>query len=74
MRGGKMAQQEALSMALTRDFKETVQERAQRDPAFRWALLREGIACLLDGDVEAGKVLLRDYFRTAIRGRTIFSW
>ena len=31
-------------MALTRDYKETVQARAQRDPAFRRALLREGIA------------------------------
>ena len=29
-------------MALTRDFKETVQARAQRDPAFREGLLKEG--------------------------------
>ena len=31
-------------MALTRDFKETVQARASRDPAFRQALLQEALA------------------------------
>ena len=30
-------------MALTKDFKATIQARAQRDPAFRKALLQEGI-------------------------------
>ena len=30
-------------MALTKDFKDTIQVRAQRDPAFRKALLQEGI-------------------------------
>ena len=29
-------------MALTKDFKDTIQARAQRDPAFRKALLQEG--------------------------------
>ncbi|MXV80340.1 MAG: hypothetical protein F4X58_12915 [Chloroflexi bacterium] len=48
-------------MALTRDFKETVQARAQRDPAFRRALLREGVECLVGADVEVGRIVLRDY-------------
>ena len=48
-------------MALTRDFKQTVQARAQREPAFREGLLKEGIECLLSGDVDTGKILLRDY-------------
>lgn len=48
-------------MALTREFKETVQARVQRDPAFRRALLVEGMQSLLNGDVETGKVILRDY-------------
>ena len=48
-------------MALTRDFKETVQSRAQRDPAFREGLLKEGVECLLSGAVHTGKILLRDY-------------
>jgi hypothetical protein len=42
-------------MALTRDFKETIQARVKRDPAFRKALLREGIESFLSGDVETGK-------------------
>ena len=53
-------------MALTRDFKETVQARARRDPAFREGLLREGVECLLAGDVDAGKIVLRDYINATI--------
>ncbi len=53
-------------MPLTRDFKETVQARAKRDPAFREALLKEGVECLLAGDVETGKILLRDYINGTI--------
>ncbi|GEM_PF-2224474 len=34
---------EATAMALTRDFKETLLARVQADPAFRDALLKEGI-------------------------------
>ena len=53
-------------MPLTRDFKETVQDRARRDPAFREALLEEGVECLLAGDVDAGKIVLRDYINATI--------
>ena len=48
-------------MSLTCDFKETVQARAGRDPAFREALLKEGVECLLAKDVDMGKIVLRDY-------------
>jgi hypothetical protein len=37
-------------MALTRDFKETIQARVERDPVFRAELLKEGVECLLSGD------------------------
>jgi DNA-binding phage protein len=53
-------------MALTRDFKETVRDRAQADPAFRAALLSEAIDLLLSGDVETGRALLRDYINATI--------
>ena len=53
-------------MPLTRDFKETVQARAERDPAFREGLLKEGVECLLSGDVDAGKIILRDYINATI--------
>ena len=53
-------------MPLTRDFKETVHSRAQRDPAFRDGLLKEGVECLLAGHVDAGKIVLRDYIDATI--------
>lgn len=53
-------------MALTRDFKETVQARAKSDPAFRRALLHEGVECLLSGDLDTGKVVLRDYINATL--------
>jgi DNA-binding phage protein len=53
-------------MALTRSFKETVQARAKRDRAFRAALLSEGVEVLLQGDLDAGKALLRDYINATI--------
>jgi len=56
-------------MALTKDFKDTIQARAQRDPAFRKALLQEGVECLLAGDIDTGKAVLRLYQCNAwIRG------
>ena len=53
-------------LPLTRDFKETVQVRAERDPAFREWLLKEGVECLLAGDVDTGKVVLRNYIKATI--------
>jgi hypothetical protein len=53
-------------MALTKDFKDTVKDRVARDPAFREELLKEGIQCLLTGDVDTGKAVLRDYINATI--------
>ena len=53
-------------MALTRDFRETVQARAKVDAIFRERLLCEGVQCLLGGDIDAGKCLLRDYINATI--------
>jgi DNA-binding phage protein len=53
-------------MALTRDFKETIQARVKRDPGFREALLREGIENFLAGDVETGKIILRDFINATV--------
>lgn len=53
-------------MALTRDFKETVKERAQSDPAFRVGLLTEAAECLLNDEVAVAKTLLRDYVNATI--------
>lgn len=53
-------------MALTRDFKETIQTRVQHDAVFREELLKEGIQCFFSGDVETGKAVLRDYINATI--------
>ena len=53
-------------MPLTRSFKETVRARAQRDAAFREALLTEGVEALLSGDMETGKAVLRDYINATV--------
>ena len=47
-------------MALTREFRETVYNRAQRDGAFRKALLTEAVNAYLDGDDITGKAVLRE--------------
>jgi hypothetical protein len=53
-------------MPLTRDFKETIRARVQRDPGFRKALLRQGIENFLSGDVETGKIILRDFINATV--------
>jgi DNA-binding phage protein len=53
-------------MPLTHDFKETIRARAQREPKFRQALLREAVESYLTGDLETGKSVLRDYVNATI--------
>ena len=53
-------------MAITRNFKETIQARALRDPEFRTGLLKESIENMLAGDTETGKMILRDYINATI--------
>ena len=45
-------------MALTRDFRDTVMERARRDPEFRVGLLTEAIECVLNDEINVAKDLL----------------
>jgi len=51
---------------LTHDFKETIRARAQRDAEFRQALLREGVECIVRGDLATGKLVLRDYVNATV--------
>jgi DNA-binding phage protein len=53
-------------MPLTRDFRETVRARAQRDRAFREALFREAIDLLLAGDLKIAKAQLRNYINATV--------
>lgn len=53
-------------MPLTKSFKETIQARAKADPAFREALLTEGVDALIAGDVDTGRAVLRDYINATL--------
>jgi DNA-binding phage protein len=53
-------------MPLTKDFRETVRERAHRDASFRRALLREAIELMLSGDVETGQSVIRNYINATV--------
>ena len=48
-------------MALTHDFAETVQARVRHDSEFRDCLLKEGVQCLLAGETDVARIILRDY-------------
>lgn len=46
-------------MALTRNFRDTVRTRAEREPAFRKALFQEAVQALLQGEIDEGRAALR---------------
>jgi hypothetical protein len=53
-------------MVLTRDFKETINVRVQRDPEFAIALLDEAISLFLNGEPETARLILRDIVNATI--------
>jgi DNA-binding phage protein len=53
-------------MALTRNFKQTVVERVERDPAFAQALLDEAATLFLNGEPETARLILRDLINATI--------
>jgi DNA-binding phage protein len=60
-------------MTLTRDFKETVMSRVEKDPTFRIELIVEATNAFLAGDIETGKSLRRDYLNATEALPTIAS-
>ncbi len=53
-------------MTLTRDFKQTVVERVQRDPAFAKALLDEAATSFLSGEPDTARLILRDLVNATV--------
>ncbi len=53
-------------MGLTKEFRETVYNRAQLDGAFRKALLTEALNAYLNGDELTGKSVLRDVINATV--------
>jgi len=53
-------------MPLTKSFNETVKAELQKNPEFRRALLRESVGCMVNGDLDTGKSILRQYINGTI--------
>jgi len=53
-------------MPLGKEFKETVKAQLEKSTGFRRALLREAVNCLVAGDVETGKSVLRTYINGTV--------
>lgn len=53
-------------MSTTRDFNETVRADLQDSAEYRRAFLREAVGCVVSGDVETGKSVLRKYINGTI--------
>lgn len=53
-------------MTLTRDFKQTIVERVERDPDFAKALLDEAATLFLSGEPDAARLILRDLVNATV--------
>ena len=53
-------------MALTRNFKQTIIERVERDPEFAKALLDEAATLFLSGEPETARLILRDLVNATV--------
>ena len=53
-------------MVLTRSFNDTIKSRIQQSEGFRRALLREAVGCMIAGDMETGKSVLRKYINGTV--------
>jgi len=51
---------------LTRDFKQTIQERVQADHEFAAALLNEATSLFLNGEPETARLILRDLVNATV--------
>ncbi len=48
-------------MPLSKEFKELVVARAEKDPQFRRGLITEALSMILQGETIAGRLMIRDY-------------
>jgi len=58
-------------MPIVREYKETVNERAQREPEFASALLDEAVTLFLNGEPETARLILRDLVNATVGFETL---
>jgi DNA-binding phage protein len=63
---GPEAEKEERTMALTRDFRDTVQARVRKDEKFRRGLLSDAVEALLAGEAALGREILRDFINATL--------
>lgn len=58
-------------MAITKQFRDTIMNRAKKDPVFRREMLRKAIELFLNDEMDLAKSLLRDYINATIQFKTL---
>jgi DNA-binding phage protein len=58
-------------MALTHDFRQTVADRVERDPAFAKALFDEAATLFLNGEPDTARLILRDLVNATVGFETL---
>ena len=53
-------------MVLTRDYKESIRNRAERDPDFAASLMQEALGAVLEGEPETARIILRELVNSTI--------
>lgn len=53
-------------MSTTRDYKDTINERVEKDPAFTAALLDEAVTLFLNGEPDVARLVLRDLVNATV--------
>lgn len=53
-------------MVITRDYKDTINERVDKDPAFTAALLDEAVTLFLNGEPDVARLVLRDLVNATV--------
>lgn len=61
-------------MTSTRNFKRTVVERVERDPAFARALLAEAAKLSFGGEHETARLILRDFVDATVGLESLAEW
>lgn len=51
---------------MTRDYKDTITERVEQDPAFTAALLDEAVTLFLNGEPDVARLVLRDLVNATV--------
>jgi DNA-binding phage protein len=58
-------------MQITRDYKETINERVQSDSDFAIALLDEAVTLFLNGEPDTARLILRDLINASLGFQTL---